>query len=177
MTVDIERRSAVELRVAGRKLVGYAAVFDKRTTIYDFTESIAAGAFKASLARGDDVVGLVDHDPGRLLARTRSGTLKLAEDGRGLSFELSLPDTQLGRDILALVERGDVGGASFGFTLPKGGDEWSGSDRTLRNVNLIDISVVNAWPAYPETSVSARSRGSLRRLPLALAKRMVETFR
>jgi HK97 family phage prohead protease len=175
--MDIERRAATEFRVAGRKLVGYAAVFDARTAIADFTESIAAGAFKASLARGDDVLGLVDHDPGRLLARTRSRTLRLAEDDKGLRFELDVPDTQLGRDTLALVERGDIGGASFGFMVPKDGDRWQGTERTLTNVDLVDVSIVNSFPAYPQTTVSARSRQFARTLRLALAKRYMETFR
>lgn len=169
--MSTERRAATELRVAGRKLTGYAAVFGVRADILGlFSEEIAPGAFRRSLSANADVVGLVDHDPSLLLARTRSGTLRLAEDSRGLQFELDVPDTQLGRDMLALAERGDLGGASFGFRVPKGGDSWDGDYRTLRDVDLVDISVVNAFPAYPQTSVSARSRG-VRRLPLALAKR------
>jgi HK97 family phage prohead protease len=174
---EIERRAAVELRVAGKRLVGYAATFGTRAAIGDFGETIAKGAFSGTLARGEDVLALVDHDPGKLLARTRSGTLKLAEDGKGLNFELSLPDTGLGRDVLALVERGDIGGMSFGFSVPKGGEHWQGTERTLTNVNLVDVSVVNAFPAYASTTVSARSRALARSLRLALAKRYVETFR
>ncbi len=172
----MERRATIEFRLADRKLTGYAATFGVRAKIADFTETIAPGAFKGSLAGGTDVVALVDHDPGKLLARTRSGTLRLNEDDRGLRFELDLPETQLGRDTLALVERGDIGGASFGFTIPAGGDQWRGSDRTLLKVNLVDISIVNSWPAYPQTSVSARSHGE-RRLSLALARRLTESFR
>jgi HK97 family phage prohead protease len=177
MAEQLERRAAIEVRVAGKKLTGYAATFGTRATIGDFVERIAKGAFAGTLARGDDVVGLVDHDPGKLLARTRSGTLKLAEDAKGLNFELSLPDTQLGRDTLALVERGDIGGMSFGFFVPKGGEQWQGTERTLINVNLVDVSVVNAFPAYPETTVSARSRALARSLRLTLAKRYMDTFR
>ena len=178
---EIERRSAAELRATqGRKLAGYAAVFNTRADIMGiFTESIAPGAFAATLASGNDVVGLVDHDASRLLARTRSGSLRLAEDARGLSFELDVPDTTLGRDVLALAERGDIGGASFGFRVPKGGDEWHGDDRTLRNVELVDISIVNAWPAYPETTVQARMRNTKHasHLPLTLAGRYIGLLR
>ena len=63
------------------------------------------------------------HDPSRLLARTKSGTLRLEEDSKGLRFELDLPDTTEGRDLLALAERGDIGGMKgdigkflYGFT-------------------------------------------------------------
>ena len=98
-----ERRAALEVRAAGRRLEGYAAVFDSEAPIGAFRESIRPGAFRAALATGKDVLALVDHDPARLLGRTGSGTLRLSEDSRGLAFELDVPDTQLGRDILALA--------------------------------------------------------------------------
>ena len=154
-----ERRAAIELRaVAGRKLAGYAAVFGTPATIGGaFTETVLPGAFRASLLNPRaDVLALVDHDPGRLLARTSSGTLRLAEDARGLAFELDLPDTTLGRDVLALAERRDLGGCSFGFRVTD--EAWPAADRReLRAVQLIEISVVHAWPAYEQTSVAARA--------------------
>ena len=155
----IERRRAADLSVAPgqRKLVGYAAVFGQETRISDFTEVIRPGAFAASL-KGRDILALVDHDPSRLLARTKSGTLRLEEDSKGLRFELDLPDTTEGRDLLALAERGDIGGMSFGFTVQKGGENWNGKRRELRAVTLHEISVVHAWPAYQGTSVEPRAR-------------------
>ena len=154
-----ERRGGVEIRAAaGRRLEGYAATFGTPARIADaFTETIRAGAFTASLANeGIDVLALVDHDPSRLLARRSSGSLRLAEDGRGLAFAIELPDTALARDILALAERGDIGGMSFGFIANR--DEWPAPDRRdLVAVTLLEISVVQAWPAYGETSVIARS--------------------
>ena len=154
-----ERRGGVEIRAAaGRRLEGYAATVGTPARIADaFTETIRAGAFTASLANeGIDVLALVDHDPSRLLARRSSGSLRLAEDGRGLAFAIELPDTALARDILALAERGDIGGMSFGFIANR--DEWPAPDRRdLVAVTLLEISVVQAWPAYGETSVIARS--------------------
>jgi hypothetical protein len=174
---DIERRaSVVEVRADGRRLEGYAAVFEQRATIADFTETVARGAFADTLRSGRDVLALVDHDPQRLLGRTKNGTLRLAEDQRGLAFSIDVPDTQLGRDTLAMAERGDLGGASFGFRVPKGGDGWEGRNRTLIRVDLIDVSAVIAFAAYPQTSVTARSDGEPR-LPLALARRFTEIFR
>lgn len=154
----MEKRTAVELRAEGRKLVGYAAVFGQEARIADFTEVIAPGAFAASLRGQTDILALADHDPKRVLARTASGTLRLAEDERGLAFSIDVPDTSVGRDILALAARSDLGGMSFGFTVPEGGEEWRGDKRTLRNVVLHEISVVQSFPAYSGTSVSARSR-------------------
>jgi HK97 family phage prohead protease len=155
--VSTERRSlAVEIRARGRTLEGYAATFNQRATIGGrFVETIAPGAFAASLRAKGDILALVDHDPALLLARTRSGTLRLSEDTRGLAFSLDLPDTATGRDVLALAERGDLGGMSFGFTTL---DEQRDADRReLRAVELHEISIVRAWPAYDGTSVQARS--------------------
>lgn len=157
--MEVERRAAAApLRAAGRRLEGYAAVFSAATRIGTFTESIAPGAFSASLAEGADILALVDHDPGKVLARTRSGTLRLAEDTRGLHFELDVPDTSAGRDVLALAERNDIGGASFAFTVRKGGEAWQGDRRELRAVDLREVSIVLSWPAYSQTTVTARSR-------------------
>jgi HK97 family phage prohead protease len=152
-----ERRAAsLEVRAKGRRLEGYAASFGTEARIGGFTETIRAGAFAASLAERGDVLALVDHDPGRVLARTRSGTLRLSEDSRGLAFDLDLPDTGAGRDVLALAERGDLGGMSFGFIALD--EAWSGDRRELRAVRLIEVSVVGAWPAYDGTVVDARMR-------------------
>ncbi|AWM25972.1 HK97 family phage prohead protease [Sinorhizobium fredii] len=156
--MTIEKRIATEIRAEGRKLTGYAATFNTETRILDFHEKIAPGAFAASLRSNPDILALVDHDPSRVLARTKSGTLRLSEDERGLKFELDVPDTSAGRDVLALAARGDLGGMSFGFTVPDGGDSWAGDKRELRNVVLHEISVVQSFPAYGGTSVQARSR-------------------
>lgn len=156
--LHLEQRAVLELRAKERRLEGYAAKFNAEARIADFRETIAPGAFTATLKSGRDVLALVDHDRSKVLARTRSGTLKLSEDSAGLAFELSLPDTQAGRDVLALAERGDLGGMSFGFLPAKGGERWNGTQRVLTAVDLFEISVVNGWPAYGQTTVSARSR-------------------
>lgn len=153
---SLERRAFAEIRASGRRLEGYAATFGSTAQIGSIEETIAPGAFLRSL--GGDVLALLDHDPTRVLGRTRSGTLRLAEDGRGLAFSLDLPDTQAGRDVLELAQRNDLGGMSFGFVVPSGGDSWQGERRTLRSVDLREISVVSAHPAYPDTSLALRSR-------------------
>jgi hypothetical protein len=159
--LSIEKRAATEVKAVGRKLSGYVATFGTETRIADFIEVIAAGAFAGSLRANPDILALVDHDPGKILGRTGSGSLALTEDQRGLRFELDLPDTQLGRDIAALAARKDIGGMSFGFNVPEGGDEWHGERRTLKAVDLREISVVQAFAAYSGTSVSVRSRKSM----------------
>lgn len=161
MTHQIERRSAeLEVRAQGRKLEGYAAVFNARAAVGDFEEMITPGAFSESLRSGDKLA-LLDHSPTQLLARTRNGSLKLAEDSRGLQFEIALPQTTLANDVLALAEAGSLGGASFGFIAKR--DAWTGSLRTLEAIDLREISIVSAFPAYPQTSVNARSLASAHR--------------
>lgn len=152
---DIERRAFSEVRTAGRRIAGYVAKFGTEADLGSFVETIAPGAFRDALA--GDVLAMLDHDPGKVLGRTRSGTLRLIEDQRGLAFSLDVPDTQAGRDVLALAERNDLGGMSFGFKVPKGGESWNGNRRSLSKIDLREISVVQAWPAYPDTEIALRA--------------------
>lgn len=154
---SIELRSVAEMRVAGggRRLEGYAAIFGSMANIGSYQERISPGAFRGALA--GDILALLDHDEGKVLGRTRSGTLRLSEDSRGLAFSLDVPDTQAGRDVIALAERDDLGGMSFGFLVPEGGEQWEGRTRTLQAVDLKEISVVSAWPAYPNTEIALRA--------------------
>ncbi|WP_127114015.1 HK97 family phage prohead protease [Shimia sediminis] len=157
MTIE-KRFQTMELRAKGRRLEGYAALFGTEARIGGgLVETIAPGAFKATLEERADILALVDHDPARVLARTRSGTLRLVEDTNGLAFDLDVPDTQAGRDVLALAERGDLGGMSFGFTARD--ESVEGNLRELRAVDLFEISVVAAFPAYDGTVINARAKG------------------
>ena len=92
----LERRAFQEVRQVGRRLEGYAAKFGSEAQIGSYRETIAPGAFSASLA--GDVLALMDHSPLIVLGRTKSGTLRLSEDSQGLAFSLDVPDTQPGRD-------------------------------------------------------------------------------
>jgi hypothetical protein len=137
-------------------LAGYAATFDNQTQIGDFREVIRAGAFRKSLSSNRDILLLADHDPAKVLARTGADNLVLSEDTRGLRFEASLPDTTAARDAWTLVESRTAGGCSFGFRVVQ--ERWTEDLRELLEVDLIECSVVSAFPAYTGTSVAARSR-------------------
>jgi len=139
-------------------LAGHAAVFEKLSAdLGRFREKVARGAFSESIGK-DDVVALWNHNPEHLLGRNKSKTLRLKEDGKGLAFEVDLPDTQVARDLAVLVNRGDVRGASFRFRTIK--DAWEFGKqidtRTLVQVQLVDVSPVT-FPAYPQTDVGIRS--------------------
>ncbi|MBE0591229.1 MAG: HK97 family phage prohead protease, partial [Gemmatimonadales bacterium] len=56
----------------------------------------------------------------------------------------------------ALAERGDIGGASFGFIATA--EDWKGDLREIRGVELHEISVVQSWPAYEQTEINVRHR-------------------
>jgi uncharacterized protein len=151
-------------------LAGYAAVFGQRSQdLGGFVEQLNVGCFDKVLASNPDVRCLFNHDPNLVLGRTSAGTLQLDADHTGLYMTCQLPDTSTGRDVHALVTRGDISQCSFGFSLDPGDasfDEETDSAtgkkqmvRTIRNVSrLYDVSSVTS-PAYLGTSVQARNLG------------------
>jgi len=153
---DMEIRKTAE----GMFFEGYAALWNSPSRPLPFTERIAPGAFIRSLKSRNDHKLLWNHDTSAILGSTRAGTLKLVEDERGLKVSADLPNTTVGRDASELLMRGDVDSMSFGFSVPKGGDEWNvdGTERTLREVSLHEVSIV-AFPAYDGTTGLASVRG------------------
>jgi len=150
----IEKRTA-ELRASTKPMVleGYAAVFNSETQIADFRERIAPGAFGEAIKQ--DVRFLLNHD-GVPFARSSNGSLQLTEDEQGLHYRAELLDTQAGRDLYAMVQRGDLNESSFAFTIAE--EDWEDDLRTIRSVgNLYDVSVTT-FGAYSQTSAEARNK-------------------
>ncbi len=171
MEQEIRSMDVAELRVEGegkeRKINGYAAVFNKDSLPMgwggSFIERIAPGAFKDVLGSdGLDVRALVNHDPNQVIGRSTVGTLVMNENKKGLKVVITPPDTQLARDLVVSIERGDVDQMSFAFRV--GEEVWEFSDneakpdkRTITQVaELRDVSVVT-YPAYPDATVAVRS--------------------
>lgn len=142
----------------GMSFSGYASVFDSPSEDMGFIEYVRQGAFTRTLRSKNNVMLLWSHDTSQPLASTRSKTLRLAEDSKGLLVDADLPNTSLGRDASELVRSKVVDSMSFGFSVPPGGDAWSdnGKTRELRQVRLHEVSLV-AFPAYARTSASVRS--------------------
>jgi HK97 family phage prohead protease len=173
--MQIEARmvhTPVTVRAEGdeKRMEGYAAVFGVETVIGDFfREVIEPGAF-ANAIKNTDVRGLFNHDPNFVLGRTSAGTMELKEDKDGLRYVITPPDTAVGRDTMTLIERGDVTGSSFGFTVKT--DEWTRASkpgelplRTIKEVEwLRDVGPVT-FPAYEETSVQARDAATAASAP------------
>lgn len=142
----------------GIRVEGYAAVFNEDADIAGlFIERIAPGAFAAAIGR-DDVVFLINHE-GLPLARTRSGTLELSEDDRGLKIgtRLAEDDPDVAR-IVGKMRRGDLDKMSFAFWSDR--EEWDDTGevpvRTILEARLHDVSVVT-FPAYEGTEIGVRS--------------------
>jgi uncharacterized protein len=166
MNREIRSGIPAEIRAQddGIKVEGYAAVFGEETNIGGmFREKIERGAFADAIGR-DDVVFLINHE-GLPLARTRSGTLKLTEDDRGLHIETMLdgedPDV---KSIIGKMKRGDLDKMSFAFYPDV--QEWDESGdmplRTIKKVSLYDVSIVTT-PAYDGTEIALRSLDAFRR--------------
>lgn len=164
---DAEIRCRSEVRVRrnpdGKPVIfGYAAVFNTWSEdLGGFIERIRPGAFSRALREKQDVRALIGHDTKLVMGRTKAGTLRLAEDERGLAFELDPPSGVMASHYVDAVERGDMDGMSFRFVVPnRDGHSWNRSvdpvQRELIDVDLEEISLV-AYPAYPDTSAALRS--------------------
>lgn len=144
----------------GLYIEGYFSVFNSTYELWPgATESVAPGAFENTL--GGDIRALIDHETRLVLGRNKSGTLELREDSHGLWGRVKInPNDQDAVNLYERVKRGDVDQCSFGFDIVKedtevrddGSVHW-----TIREVKLYEVSVVT-FPAYTETSVSARKR-------------------
>lgn len=150
----------------GQKIVGMAAIYYDGTprTEYELWEGVKErikhGAFSALLKAGTDTRALFNHDPDNLLGRTVTDTLKLKSTRFGLEYEIMPPDTQTARDVVALLERGDLTGSSFSFLI--GEETWKEDDegneiREIKQVSkLFDVGPVT-FPAYEATTANMRS--------------------
>jgi len=162
-----ERRSfSHEIRTEKREegqtplIVGHAAVFNRLSDglIWGyFREKIAPGAFKDCLDQ--DVRALFNHEASLILGRTKSKTLEIKEDDKGLHYTIDPPDTSAGRDLLVSMDRGDITQSSFAFTVAE--DHWDEiNGETVRTIikveKLYDVSPVT-YPAYEASEVGLRS--------------------
>jgi Escherichia/Staphylococcus phage prohead protease len=168
--MSIERRfikgASIQTR-SGEKpgIAGVGVVYDQ---VYDngwFREIVKPGACARVLSEKQDVRCMFNHDVNQLLGRTKSGTLRLQDSAEGFSFDCDTdPNTGPGRDVPAMIDRGDIDGCSFSFNVRK--DTWSdefdaagryvATTRSIEDIDMFDIGPVT-FPAYTQTSVGARS--------------------
>lgn len=162
MKNNIERRThigAINRAADADTISGISAVVGEETVLWrGYHEVIEPGAFDDVLS--DDVRCLFNHDSSNLLGRTQAGTCRLSITSEGhLAFENDMPDTTLGKDVRTLIDRGDVTGCSFAFTIKEGKGEYITRDneeiylyRIKKIGKLYDVGPVT-YPAYEATSV------------------------
>ncbi len=146
----------------GRKVEGYALLFNTPSDALDFEEVILPGALDGVIEKSN-VFALLNHDSGRgILARSKkgAGTLSLTVDGKGLRYRFDAPKTALGDELLEYLKRGEVSESSFAFTVAE--DVWekvgTKTRRTIKKFDeLFDVSPVYD-AAYSKTTVSARAK-------------------
>jgi uncharacterized protein len=142
-------------------LEGRPIIYDQPATINDncgqYTEIIRAGALdNADLS---DVRLLYNHDLGKVpLARTPK-TMQFRLDPAGLKLTATLPATTDGQSVYTAVKRGDLSGMSFAFKVAKDGSNYdqATNTRTITKIDKVYECSVVPFPAYPQTSVEARS--------------------
>lgn len=158
--------SSIEIRSAAdgepSHVVGHAAVYNTWSQdLGGFKERVLPGAFAKSLGVSD-VRCLFNHDANYIMGRTKSGTLTLSDEAKGLHFDALAPETQTIRDlVLAPIARGDIDQCSFSFQVRE--DTWREPknlaglwERDLVDVELFDVSPVT-FPAYTQTDVVVRA--------------------
>jgi HK97 family phage prohead protease len=142
----------------GMIVTGRAAVFDTPTIMYEydgmkFYETISRDAFAESNLK--DVVLVVNHD-GTPAARTRNGTLKLDIQSDGLYVWADISKSSVGPALHEDVKNGVFDRMSFAFTVREASYDRATRTRNITKIDrLYDVSVVT-FPAYEQTSVSAR---------------------
>ena len=140
---------------------GYYAVFNSEYQLWEgASEIIKPGAFTNSVS--GDVRALINHDSSLVLGRTKAGTLTLRQDERGLwgSIRINRDDVDA-MNLYARVQRGDVDQCSFGFDIKRETFVDLGDGKCRWEIEEVDplyeVSVCT-FPAYTETSVSARKQ-------------------
>jgi hypothetical protein len=139
---------------------GYFAVFNSDYEMWEgASESIAPGAFTSSV--GGDIRGLTNHDTTLVLGRTKAHTLELKEDAHGLWGRITInPKDSDAVNTYERVKRGDVDQCSIGFVVRSEETDFRADGSihwTITDVELFEVSVCT-FPAYEETSISARHR-------------------
>lgn len=167
---EIRNLKGVVKRAEGdsRRVEGLAVVFNSWSEdLGGFREKIAPGALDGVIERSD-IFALLDHDRRRgILGRSKRGdqkslTLDVREDGLHYSFEA--PETALGDEVLSCLERGEIDGSSFAFTVLE--DQWERNGNEYQRIitkidELYDVSPVYS-PAYSQTTCDLRGLENLK---------------
>lgn len=161
--MELEKRSIkTNIRAAEEelKIGGYFILFNDETELYPgIYERVSSDSLNDSLE--NDIRCLFNHQTETVLGRTTANTLTLEKDEKGLYGEVTInPNDTEAMNVYERVKRGDIDQCSFGFNILDEATELDEHDNlhiTLKKVDLHEVSIVT-FPAYPNTSVSARSK-------------------
>jgi HK97 family phage prohead protease len=157
----------VEIRstdTEGKRYIEGMIPYNSRSVpIWGVTEIIGRTAFNKTLKDKTEVRAFWNHNDSFVLGNTRSGTLELEDSDDGLTCRCELPNTSYANDLYEVVSRGDVKTMSFGFRPIKWDDTESGKVRTLKEVQLDEVSFGVPYAAYQETNSQTYMRGFMKR--------------
>lgn len=150
-------------------ITGRPIVYESKTDLGYFDEIIKRGALKNANLK--DVRFLVNHDLSRIpLARSRNNnensTMRLSPDDEGMAIRVTLDveNNTEARALYSAVQRGDITGMSFLFSV--GEEDWADldTDHPTRSIisiaEVLEVSAVT-FPAYDATEIETRSKGAL----------------
>jgi HK97 family phage prohead protease len=159
-----------EKRENDNVIIGRPIVYDAKTDICGLFEEVIE---KGALDETDltDVRFLVNHNTSMIpLARSRrnngNSTMKLSVDDKGMEIEtkLDIENNSDARNLYSAVQRGDISGMSFMFSIDD--EEWSNLEseyptrKILKIGSVVEVSAVT-WPAYEQTEINSRSKETL----------------
>lgn len=160
----VELRCELRSENGGRHISGKAISFDTQSNDIGFIEILHRGCISQELIDSSNIVFLYNHDYNQVIARANKGkgTLNIDLRDDGVYFDLEVPNTTMGNDLLENIRLGNITQCSFGFSYAN--EEGAYKDEKIddvwyRNVykigELYDLSAVT-YPAYDDTYVNAR---------------------
>ena len=182
---DCEIR-AVKNDENGTFVEGVPVVFNKKCDMYGLYEEYID---PHALSKTDlkDVRFLVNHNTDMTpLARSRNNNarstmqMEVQEDGLHIRVNLDTENNSDAKNLYSAIQRGDVSGMSFMFSV--NGEKWENLDsdypkRTITSIERIfEVSAVT-WPAYEDTSIKARSATTLENAKQVLESKRAEEKR
>lgn len=154
----------MEIRNDSVNISGYVNVVSRDSRMLPsskgtFIEQVEPRAFERALGRTDNVDLLYNHTATRKLGSTQEGNLKLHEDAIGLYAETTVTDPE----VVQKAKNGELRGWSFGFIAKE--DRWDDSAnpqrRYLKDLDLLEVSILSVTPAYTAMSLEARGEETL----------------
>lgn len=171
MELRIYKNEALEIRSSeGEPSVvsGFGVIYDREIELFPgYMEKIRAGSLRKSINSGSEIKSFFNHDSGYVLATTKSNPpLAIMDTDKGLRFEAPIPPTSYGKDLEINLERKNVKGASFAFTIDKDGDILTRDEKGVYHREVISAQLFEVGPvtnpAYPQAKVGLRSFDDIR---------------